>query len=178
MEAPVAGAFCVSKGLISAGTPETWPRDEKGRTGNADHSPVQALYGGGDRVLRQLTAFGNITDYDTNWAVQHVLSMDTMIPTATIGYRAIHSPMWETAGYLTDRRRGPTAVPCWIRRGASPRRERRRHRLQPRARVCDLRTFPHPAGRLHWWRMVRHVDVAEITACPTPSASSSPSSWC
>jgi len=41
-------------------------------------------------VLVSLVAFGNLTDYDTNFAfVQHVLLMDTIFPNATIRYRAI-----------------------------------------------------------------------------------------
>ena len=40
-----------------------------------------------------LVAFGNITDYETNFAfVQHVLAMDTIFPNATIHYRAVTSP--------------------------------------------------------------------------------------
>ena len=36
-------------------------------------------------LFASLVAFGNITDYGTNWAfVQHVLSMDTVFATATI----------------------------------------------------------------------------------------------
>jgi predicted small integral membrane protein len=63
-----------------------------------------------------LTAFGNITDYDTNWAfVQHVLSMDTIYPTATIKYRAIDNHALETAGYLTIiAAEALTAILCWI----------------------------------------------------------------
>jgi predicted small integral membrane protein len=63
-----------------------------------------------------LTAFGNITDYDTNWAfVQHVLSMDTIFPTATIKYRAIDNHALETAGYLTIiAAETLTAILCWI----------------------------------------------------------------
>jgi hypothetical protein len=35
-------------------------------------------------LFASLVAFGNITDYGTNWAfVQHVLSMDTVFPTTT-----------------------------------------------------------------------------------------------
>jgi predicted small integral membrane protein len=63
-----------------------------------------------------LTAFGNITDYNTNWAfVQHVLSMDTIDPTATIKYRAIDNHALETAGYLTIiAAEALTAILCWI----------------------------------------------------------------
>jgi predicted small integral membrane protein len=37
-----------------------------------------------------LIAFGNITDYDTNWQfVRHVLAMDTIFPASTLIWRAI-----------------------------------------------------------------------------------------
>jgi predicted small integral membrane protein len=47
-----------------------------------------------------LVAFGNITDYDSNWQfVQHVLSMDTTFPTSSLHWRAIANPTAQTAGY-------------------------------------------------------------------------------
>lgn len=47
-----------------------------------------------------LVAFGNITDYGSNYAfVQHVLSMDTTFPGNALMYRAITSPALWTAGY-------------------------------------------------------------------------------
>lgn len=47
-----------------------------------------------------LVAFGNITDYGTNFAfVKHVFSMDTIFPDSTIKYRAIHSEWIYHAGY-------------------------------------------------------------------------------
>ena len=47
-----------------------------------------------------LVAFGNITDYGTNFAfVQHVMSMDTLFPTTTITYRAITNPAVHHAIY-------------------------------------------------------------------------------
>ena len=63
-----------------------------------------------------LAAFGNITDYDTNWAfVQHVLSMDTIGPTTTIKYRAIDNRVLQTAAYLTIiAAEALTAILCWI----------------------------------------------------------------
>ena len=43
-------------------------------------------------LFASLVAFGNLTDYDTNFVfVQHVLSMDTIYPSSTIKYRAITS---------------------------------------------------------------------------------------
>ena len=50
-----------------------------------------------------LVAFGNLTDYNSNWQfVQHVLSMDTIFPGSTIRYRAITDPALQHAGYATD----------------------------------------------------------------------------
>ena len=47
-----------------------------------------------------LVAFGNITDYGTNFVfVQHVLSMDSVFPGSTITYRAITSPALHHAAY-------------------------------------------------------------------------------
>jgi predicted small integral membrane protein len=59
-------------------------------------------------LFASLVAFGNITDYGTNWAfVQHVFS--------TIKYRAIDSSALQTAGYvLTIAAETLTAVLCWI----------------------------------------------------------------
>jgi predicted small integral membrane protein len=63
-----------------------------------------------------LTAFGNITDYGTNWAfVQHVLSMDTVFATSMIKYRAIGNPTLQTAAYwLIIAAEMLTAILCWI----------------------------------------------------------------
>jgi predicted small integral membrane protein len=48
-----------------------------------------------------LVAFGNITDYGTNFAfVQHVFMMDTVFPTATTRYRAIETPLVHHIGYI------------------------------------------------------------------------------
>ncbi len=45
-------------------------------------------------------AYGNITDYDSNWQfVQHVLSMDTIFPNSTLKWRAITDPNLQAAGY-------------------------------------------------------------------------------
>jgi predicted small integral membrane protein len=47
-----------------------------------------------------LVAFGNITDYNSNWQfVQHVLSMDTTFPDSSLHWRAITDPTAQTAGY-------------------------------------------------------------------------------
>ena len=45
-------------------------------------------------------AYGNITDYDSNWQfVQHVLSMDTIFPNSTLKWRAITDLSLQTVGY-------------------------------------------------------------------------------
>jgi len=47
-----------------------------------------------------LVAFGNITDYGSNFAfVQHVLSMDTTFPGNALMYRSITNPTLWTVGY-------------------------------------------------------------------------------
>ena len=52
-------------------------------------------------LFATLVAFGNITDYGSNFAfVQHVLMMDTIFPNATIHYRAIESPFLHHAAYI------------------------------------------------------------------------------
>jgi predicted small integral membrane protein len=51
-------------------------------------------------VFAFLVAFGNITDYGSNFAfVQHVLSMDTTFPGNALMYRSITNPAVWTAGY-------------------------------------------------------------------------------
>jgi predicted small integral membrane protein len=63
-----------------------------------------------------LVAFGNLTDPDTNFAfVQHVLSMDSIFPGSTIGYRAIKSPtLHQVAFAVIIAAETLTAVLCWI----------------------------------------------------------------
>jgi len=63
-----------------------------------------------------LVAFGNITDYGTNFAfVEHVLSMDTVFPETTIRYRAVTSPALHHAAYLLIiAAEILTALLCWI----------------------------------------------------------------
>lgn len=51
-------------------------------------------------LLFTLFAFGNVTDYDSNWIfVRHVMSMDTVIPDSTLHWRAISDPTLQTAAY-------------------------------------------------------------------------------
>lgn len=63
-----------------------------------------------------LVSFGNITDYDTNFAfVYHVFTMDTIFPESEIKYRAIESPMIHTIGYIgIIVLETLTAIFCWI----------------------------------------------------------------
>lgn len=67
-------------------------------------------------LFASLVAFGNITDYDTNFEfVRHVLMMDTTLPQSGVRYRAISSPAMHHAAYiaiiLTE---GTIAVLCGI----------------------------------------------------------------
>ncbi|MGO4703850.1 DUF2165 family protein [Dyella sp. 2RAB6] len=51
-------------------------------------------------LLVSLVAFGNLTDYGSNFAfVHHVLAMDTIFPDATIRYRAITTAWLQHAAY-------------------------------------------------------------------------------
>ena len=63
-----------------------------------------------------LVAFGNLTDYGSNWPfVQHVLAMDTIFPNAGIHYRAITSPLLQHVAYgLIIATETLAAVLCWL----------------------------------------------------------------
>jgi len=67
-------------------------------------------------LFATLVAFGNLTDYGTNFAfVQHVLSMDTIFPDSKIGYRAITSPALHHLAYAAIIAvEVATAALCWI----------------------------------------------------------------
>jgi len=67
-------------------------------------------------ALFSVVAFGNITDYGTNYAfVQHVMSMDTLFPTTTITYRAITDPaLHRTAYALIIATECVIALLCWV----------------------------------------------------------------
>jgi predicted small integral membrane protein len=67
-------------------------------------------------LFATLVAFGNITDYGTNFQfVRHVLSMDTVFPSSTITYRAITSPALHHAAYaLIIATEAAIALLCWI----------------------------------------------------------------
>jgi predicted small integral membrane protein len=66
-------------------------------------------------ALFSVAAFGNITDYGTNYAfVEHVMSMNTLFPTTTITYRAITNPTLHRAAYaLIIATESATAILCW-----------------------------------------------------------------
>jgi predicted small integral membrane protein len=67
-------------------------------------------------LFASLVAFGNLTDYDTNFVfVRHVLSMDTVSASSTIKYRAITNPAMHHAAYaLIIATEIAIAVLCWM----------------------------------------------------------------
>jgi predicted small integral membrane protein len=67
-------------------------------------------------LFASLVTFGNVTDYNTNFAfVEHVLSMDTIFAFSTIKYRAIASPALHHAAYdLIIAVEAVIALLCWI----------------------------------------------------------------
>ena len=77
-------------------------------------------------LFASLTAFGNLTDYNTNFVfVQHVMSMDTIFAFSTIKYRAISSPAMHHAAYaLIIAAEAATALLCWIGAAALARKLR------------------------------------------------------
>src|SRR5213080_1739303 len=77
-------------------------------------------------LFATLVAFGNLTDYNTNFVfVEHVMSMDTIFPFSTIKYRAITSPaLWHAAYALIIAMEAGTALLCWIGAAALARRLR------------------------------------------------------
>ena len=67
-------------------------------------------------LLASLVAFGNVTDYGTNFEfVQHVMRMDTVFPDSTIRYRAIDFSFLHHAAYvLIIAGETLTALLCWL----------------------------------------------------------------
>jgi predicted small integral membrane protein len=62
---------------------------------------IKTLMVAGLALYPLLVAFGNITDYGSNYVfVQHVLSMDTTFPGNKLMYRAITSPALQNLGYV------------------------------------------------------------------------------
>src|SRR3982074_2211797 len=67
-------------------------------------------------LFATLVAFGNLTDYNTNFVfVEHVLSMDTSFSFSTIKYLAITDPaLHHTAYALIIAAEALTALLCWV----------------------------------------------------------------
>ena len=67
-------------------------------------------------LLLTLIAFGNITDYDSNWPfVQHVLAMDTTFQSPGVMWRAITDPTIQTIAYLgIIATETVAALICWV----------------------------------------------------------------
>jgi hypothetical protein len=109
-------------------------------------------------LLVSLVAFGNLTDYDTNFAfVQHVLLMDTIFPSATIHYRAIPNPALHHAVYALIIAAEVIRGPLLDRRVPAPAASQG-HRAAIQSRQTDRHCRAHGwvravAGRIHrhWW---------------------------
>jgi predicted small integral membrane protein len=67
-------------------------------------------------LFASLVAFGNVTDYDTNFEfVRHVLMMDTTFPHSGVRYRAISSPALHHAAYIAIIITEATiGILCWL----------------------------------------------------------------
>ena len=91
-------------------------------------------------LFASLVAFGNVTDYNTNFVfVQHVLSMDTIFPFSTFGYRAITNDSLHHAAYaLSIATEGATALLCWIGAGVLATRIRAEARVFNRAKIFGI----------------------------------------
>lgn len=63
-----------------------------------------------------LVAFGNITDYTTNFEfVKHVLMMDSIFPNSSIAYRSIHNLTLINLAYVfIIMLEACSAILCWI----------------------------------------------------------------
>ena len=105
---------------------------------------IKTLMVAGLALYPLLVAFGNITDYGSNYVfVQHVLSMDTTFPGNKLMYRAITSPALQHLGYALiiagEAADGLVlawgAIALFRARGGTPARIRRRQALgRPRWR--------------------------------------------
>ena len=95
-------------------------------------------------LFASLVAFGNLTDYNTNFVfVEHVLSMDTIFPFSTIKYRSITNPTLHQAAYaVIIATEVVIAVLCWIGAVALVRRLR-----ADAATFNGRRRFPSSASR-------------------------------
>jgi hypothetical protein len=118
-------------------------------------------------LFATLVAFGNITDYGSNFAfVRHVFMMDTIFPDATITYRSIQSPWLHHAGYIgIIFLESLTALLCWVGGvrllcglklpAVAFNRKKKTGGGGSDARFSDLAGGVYVGGG----RMVRHVDV-------------------
>ena len=70
----------------------------------------------GIALFTSLVAFGNLTDYNTNFIfIEHVLSMDTIYQFSTIKYRAISNPVLQHTAYaVIIITQVIIAALCWI----------------------------------------------------------------
>jgi predicted small integral membrane protein len=91
-------------------------------------------------LFASLVTFGNLTDYGTNFAfVRHVLSMDTIFPSSTIGYRAITSVALHHAAYAAIiATEAVIALLCWIGAGLLARHLGADARVFNRAKVVAV----------------------------------------
>ncbi len=137
-------------------------------------------------LFASLVAFGNITDYGSNFAfVRHVFMMDTLFPDATIGYRSIQTPWLHHAGYIfIIALESLTALLCWIgglRLLGGLKLPANAFNGRKKLAVMGL-----TLGFLTW--QVGFMSIggsgsacgcrSNGTACRARFASSSPSSWC
>ena len=109
-------------------------------------------------LFASLVTFGNVTDYNTNFAfVQHVLSMDTIFPFSTIKYRAITDPALQRAAYaLIIAAEAATAVLCWIGAAALVRRLRADANVFNGAKTFAIVGPPCPSREVTRFRGFRH----------------------
>jgi predicted small integral membrane protein len=91
-------------------------------------------------LFASLVTFGNLTDYGINFTfVQHVLSMDTIFPFSTIGYRAITSVALHHIAYaVVIAAEAVTALLCWIGAGVLARHLRANARIFNRAKTVAV----------------------------------------
>jgi predicted small integral membrane protein len=91
-------------------------------------------------LFASLVTFGNLTDYGINFAfVEHVLSMDSIFPSSTIGYRAITNVGLHHAAYAAIiAMEAVTALLCWIGAGLLARHIRADGRLFNRAKTVGV----------------------------------------
>lgn len=91
-------------------------------------------------LYASLVAFGNITDYGSNFAfVQHVLSMDSVFPGATTTYRAITEPVLHHLAYLLIiAAEVATAAVCWTGAGRMLRSRKAEARVFNRSKAWAI----------------------------------------